>query len=639
MRTVLLFLALVITVNAQSPTQADVHVKLSFAENKTVYRMGEPINLVMEFTADREGYSVEYAPERNELGLDTIIISPETGVTNWVDEINDNRSYPRDSFATDKLTSTPKRVELTLNDRLRFDSPGRYTIYIKTRRVSAGSSWGQNEPYLLSTNSISFELQSMSETDEAKEVKRMSDLLDTRRDINTREEVSRQLSYLTGDPSTREKVRRFLNSEQQPGNHSSHIFTGLFIARNRALVLKLIENSMRDPVIPVTTTMLFAATRLKTLLTHGIREKPVDPRKADRAESPQFHEAREAYVVELAAGLAKRTGDSQITTALTIFMSAEPEHWVDTPGRREARRLLVQQFDSLYAWRQEWLLQRYWEQIRDPALVPSIKKMLAAGPDSKNVRQTALKRLLEMAPDEARSYVIADIRDPRSLVDPKMLGELKDESLPEVDAALLEQIRRGIQSTDNRDIHLAFKAALLVRFATGSIYQDLMPLYEARGQKLSNDTRAGLLAYFAKHNEREAIPLIEQAISELKPGEHPSLLSKITSLYYSESIGALLKKLLETDDVALVSHVAYLIGRQGRAGDDKILEARLNRWREQWRDRIAEADAQRQGQIERALIYALINGNSWKLPPDRVRELQMGCLTQLCKQTNLVRQP
>ena len=639
-RRVLLFLALVMTVHAQTPGPADVHVKLSFAENKTVYRIGEPIKVVMEFTADREGFMVEFLPDDNEPGSDTIIISPETGITRWLDELNDNHSYPRDVFSTEKLTSTPRRVELTLNDRLRFDSPGRYTIYVKTRRVTPRTDWRQqNEPLLLSTNSISFEIQPMSEADEAKEVKRLSDLLNAKRDIQTDEQVTKQLSYLTGDPSTREKVRRFLNPEQRSGNYSGHVFKGLFIARNRALVLKLIENSMRDPAIPVTSITLAAATRLKTLLTHGVREKAVDATKAmfGPAESPQNREIRDAYVVELAAGLAKRTGDSQITTALTIFTSVEPEPRVDTPGRREARRILVQQFDSLHPYTQEWLLQRYWEQMRDPALVPSFKRMLASSTDSKNVRETALRRLLEMAPDEARSYFIAEIRNPYSLVDPKMLGELKDESLPEVDAALLEQIRSRSHSTNNRDrIFLDFKAALLVRFATGSIYQDLMPLYEATGQKLSTETRAGLLAYFAKYNEREAIPLIEKAISELRPGEYPSLLSKITDLYYSESIGVLLKKVLETDDASLASHVAYLIGKHGVAGDDKVLEARLNRWREQWRDHIAEADAQHQGQIERELIYALINGNSWKLPPDRVRELQLSCMTQLCKQTNLV---
>ena len=171
---------------------------------------------------------------------------------------------------------------------------------------------------------------------------------------------------------------------------------------------------MRDPAVPLTTNTLWVATRLKTLLTHGVREK-VDPKRAmlEPALSPQFRETHEAYVVELAAGLAKRTGNSQITTAVTIFTSVGAEPAVDTPGRREARRILVQQFDSLQPVSQQWLLERHWEEMRDPVLVPSFKKMMASsGMYSKHVREAALKRLMEMAPDEARSYVITEIRDP-----------------------------------------------------------------------------------------------------------------------------------------------------------------------------------------------------------------------------------
>ena len=117
------------------------------------------------------------------------------------------------------------------------------------------------------------------------------------------------------------------------------------------------------------------------------------------------------------------------------------------------------------------------------------------------------------------------------------------------------------------------------------------------GQKLPVDSRAGVLAYFAKHNEQEGISLIEQALSELKPGEYPRLLTDLTALYYTESIGAVLKKLLEIDDASQASHAAYLIGLHGLPGDEKVLEARLKRWREQWRDRVPEADAQHQGQV------------------------------------------
>ena len=640
--TILCLLVLLATISsAQTPEPPDVHVKLSLAENKTVFRIGEPIKLVMEFTADREGYVIEVLPDTDGPASDTISVSPEMGVTPWLAELTDNRYYGRCVLQTEKLSS-PRRLEIVLNDSLRFDNPGRYTVSVKTRRVSRRTTDVRqaSEPLSLSTNVISFEIQSMSEADEAKEVKRLSDLLDATR--NSRDvEIARRLSYLTGDPSAREKVRRFLDPEQQSGNNGAQLHYGLFIARNRGLVLKLIEAAMRDPTTPVTSQMLWAAIRLRMLITYGVSPKPAGPSALilQFEENPRNREIREAYLTELAAGLGKRSGTSQTVTALTLFMVTPPGSLAESAGLGEVRRILVQHFDTLHPYSQEWLLSTQWERMRDVSLVPSLKKMLApASTASKNLHDSALKRLLEMAPDEARSYVVAEILDPDSLVDPQILGALKEESLPEVDASLLEQIRKLAQSADGlAQPFLRSKTAVLVRFATGNIYGELMQLYQQTGN-LPRDGRAALLAYFAKHNDREAGPLIEQAVAELKPGEYPQILSDMTALYYSESMSVLLKKIVQTDDPPLASHAAYLIGIHGSAGDEKLLEARLNRWQEQWRDRSLEADAQRQGQIERELIYALINGKSWKLTPERVRELQTSCATQLCKQSNLVQQ-
>jgi hypothetical protein len=67
--TLLLFLVSFATV-AAAQTPPEVHAKLSLAENKTVYRIGEPIKIVMEFTADHEGYSVEYLVDQNDAVTD-----------------------------------------------------------------------------------------------------------------------------------------------------------------------------------------------------------------------------------------------------------------------------------------------------------------------------------------------------------------------------------------------------------------------------------------------------------------------------------------------------------------------------------------------------------------------------------------
>jgi hypothetical protein len=636
-----LILSLVTSAHAQTLFPRDVHVTLTLAEFRTVYKIGEPIKLLMEFTADREGYVAEVLPDRKEQGSDTVVISPEFGVTHWLDEMTDRRRYLRDVISTANLSKIPQRVELILNDTLRFDIPGRYTVSVRTRRVTKHSVLG-SRPITLTTNPITFEVEPMSYADEAAEVKRLSDQLSAKRNWQKEEEVGKLLSFLTGEPSTREKVRRFLNMDERSGNLNAHLWYGLFISSNRQLVLKLLEAGLRDPNTPVSSQLLSAVTLLRWLVTDGVKtDKPVDVTPAlSPEEDPRAREIRDAYVVELSAGLAKRKDKALTTTAITVVSNLPKDPQSASVGSREARRILIQQFDTLHPFSQEWLLRQDWEELRDRSMIPVFKRMLSTGPGpaQKHIHEAALKLLIDVAPDEARPCVVALIRDPNSFVDVKLLGSIEAKSLPEADASLLEQIQRLAAIPDNRGfVHLKQKTSLLVRFATDGIYREVMDLYQTVGAKLYPDGRAGLLAYLAKHNEREAIPLIEEAISELKPDQDPAVLRELTALYYSEAIGVLVKKLLATDDRSWASLAAYLIGLHGSADDEQVLEARLKRWYEEWGNRVAEADAQHQGRIERELIWALIHGKSWKLSPERVRELQRGCITQLCKQSNPLR--
>ena len=635
-----LLLFLVTSAYAQTSGLREVHVKLTFAEFKTVYKIGEPIKLIMEFTADREGYVAEVLPDRNEQGNDTVVISPEIGVTNWVDDMTNTR-FLRDVISTQNLSRVPQRVELILNDTLRFDIPGRYTVSVKTRRVTKHSVLG-SRPITLTSDPITFEVEPMSYADEAAEVKRLSDRLDANRNWQTGEEVGKLLSYLTGEPSTREKVRRFLNLDERNGNLNAHLWHGLFIASNRQLVLQLLETGLRDPNTPVSSQLLGAVTRLRKVVTDGVRDKPVVANAVltPQEEDPRTREIRDAYVVELSAGLAKRKDNALRITAITIASNPPKDPQAASVGLRDTRRILIQQFDALQPVGQEWILRQDWEELRDPSMIPVLKRMLSTGPGSaqKHLHEAALKLLIETAPDEVRPFVVAEIRDPASFVDVKLLGSIEAKSLPEADATLLEQIRRFATMPENVGVvFLRQKTSLLVRFGSDGIYQELMDLYQAVGTKLYPDGRAGLLAYFAKHNEREALPLIEQAISELKPDQDLPVLRELTALHYSEAIGVLVKKLLATDDRSWASNAAYLIGLYGSADDKEVLEARLKRWQEEWGNRVVEADDQQQGRIERELIWALIHAKSWKLPPERVRELQMGCITQMCKQSNPIR--
>jgi hypothetical protein len=613
-----------------------VRVRLSLADGKTVYRSGEPIKLILEFTADGGGYQVDKIPDRSEPTSDAVSVSPDSGVSHWLEEYLGGRGYPRDVISLAKLSPIPTRVELVLNDSVRFDRAGKYSAKVTTGRVSLVSpSPGVRPPVVLTTNAVSFEVQPMSAADEEKEVKRLSGLLDAARGWQAEEKLTEELSFLAGDVSSREKVRRFLDSEGRSGNYTAHVTSGLFIARNRALVLRLLEAAMRDPKTPVTPSLLAVVGKLRVLQEGGAAEKSTP---AGGILSPvgdaKLTAIRDAYVQELAAGLGARAGKAQTTTAMTVLMHLPKEPQAAGPVLAGVRPLLVQQFESLHPFDQEYLLRMYWGQLGDPALIPSLKKMLGAtGAASKNIHDAALKRLIEIAPEEARAYVIAEIRDPTSLVDLEVLGSLSDKSLPEVDEALLERIRGLASSKVSFDaVYLKQKTSLAARYATGAVYGDLMQLYRDAAGKLPPESRAALLAYFARYDEREALSLVGQALEGLEPGQDFNFLPELTRLYYSDGLDALLVKRLESDTPQVAGTAAYLLSLHGSADDEKVLESRLGRWRKEWGTRVAEADANSQGTVERELVSALIHGRAWKPAPERIKELQQSCVTRLCRQ-------
>ncbi len=624
------------TVALAQESSGDVHVKLSLADSKTSFRSGDPIRLVLEFTADREGYDVDTVTDKTVSPSDTLFISPDAGVFHWLDEyLGGGRGF-RDYFTVQKLSLAPTRVEIMVNSVVRFERPGRYSVSVRTRRVTQRKDLNDRTPrtVTLTSNEVSFDVQPMSDAEEAKEVERLSAGLDLLRDVQSEEKLTLELSFLTGDISSREKVRRFLNAEGRSGNYFQNISLGLYSARNRALVFQLLEAAMRDPSRPVTYALLGAVAELKLLRQNaGLPQKPAaNGAMLDPFGDPQYNAIQDAYVTELAAGLSKRTGKSQTTTAITLLsrLSKTPQ----SAALNEVRRVLIQQFQDLHPYDQEYLLRVYWDQLHDASLLPAIKQMLSSkGLASKTIHDSALKRLIELAPQEARPFVVSEVIDPTSMVDFEILRSLADATLPETDAPLLEQIRRFSSSTRNYEvIYLKQKASLAARYATVGIYQSLMELYQQSGAKWPLEARACLLAYFARYNENEALPLIEQVLAGIEPGQDFNFLPDLTRLYYSDGIDGVLRKRLESDEPRAVSTSAWLMSKYGPAGDQQVIEARLERWRKEWGSRAAEAQANLQGTAEREMIEALIRAKSWKISPERAKELEQSCITELCRQ-------
>lgn len=628
-------------------TTDNVEVRLSLADGKTVYRMGETIRLMLSFTANRDGYTLDQHTSKPAPSLDEVILSPSAGVFEWAKEYRRGAPYYNDVIINAKLSAAPTDLTLLLNNFVRFDKPGKYSVKVKTKRVSTGDYTEKNWSQLsLTTDEVNFEIKEMSEAEEEQEVKRLSALLDASGDWREQTKIAEQLSNLTGDASTREKVRRFFTSQSvSPGNYHGEIRWGLFIARNRALVIKLLEDALRDTNREANHTLLGMLSSLRQLQEEAnLPITDIVPKGFFGENNERYLKIQQAYLKELVESLARRTGKNRTTTAIAILQSLPRENPpLDTLGK--VREILLKEFDNLDILDREYLLSAYWEKLRDPMLLPSIERMLTdknlPQTYSYNVRTTAIKRLIELDKLKARPFVVAEIHNPISFIDVDVLSSLDDKFLPEVDDALLEQIREtGQLKTKNRDyVLLRQKTLLAARYATAKIYDGLLEVYKSYGDQWFADAKGSLLGYFARHNDKEAIPLIEQALAKLGSGYESSFFSDLTKMNYPKGVDDFLRKHLAGDDSEAVSNAAYLMSKYGTEANKKLIQARYNRWLKEWSGRGAEPDAEEtdakinyQAMFQINMIEALIRAEAWKLPDAEIERLKQSCITEKCRQ-------
>ncbi|MEA2204417.1 MAG: hypothetical protein QOE77_1193 [Blastocatellia bacterium] len=619
------------TVPAQAPN-GDVRVDLSLQDGKAVYRAGEAITLVLSFTGNSEGYQLNITTTKPASPIDDVILSPTSGAFNWLDQYSGRNRYAPDYMNMGKLSATPTIVKLPLNDWFRFDKPGRYAVRVKTNRVTRSDNPMSPGPALsLTTNEVRFEIKSMSEAEEEAEVRRLSALIDAAKSWQDEARISEELASLTGDASTREKARRFLNQTGRSGNYSQNISLGLFMARNQKLLLELLEAGLRDLKTPAGYHLV------QTLI--GLRLFQERPFPTFQDEQLRKEALQSGYVAELLATLPQRQGQSRGETAMTILMSLPRANSSGGQASEIARAVVLQEFPQLNEFGQEYLLRVYWEQIRTPALAPAIRQILQRAATNPDLKRTALQRYLELSPEEARPFIIEQIRNPVPLQNPEILLALKDEMLPELDQSLLEQIRISGEMRKGADFgQLKQKTALAARYASPAIYQSMLDLYQNGQQRWHADAPANVLAYLTKYDEKRGLALINQALTELQPGQEFSFLSDLTNGYYSEGIGDLLRQMLQSDQPETVSLAAYLLSKHGNLSDQKVIAARLDRWLQDWRGRESvlstnESDeGVRQAMLQVNLLEALTRAKAWKLSEAETKRLEETCLTQRCRQ-------
>ena len=623
----------------------DVKVQISFAGEKSVYRIGEPIKLILSYTSTEPGFMVEryYSPR-----FDDVIVSPTDGIYDWLYRLNRLYSYD-DVSMREKLSESPVIIDITVNDLVRFDKPGKYKIKVVSRRVSGSEkpSW-RSHPISLSSNEIEFELKEMSEADERAEVKRITALMDSATNLNQHQIYKRDLDYLTGDVSTVEKVNRFLNPPVFGGVTWLDSGKGLDIARNKKLAIKLFETVLRDPNREPSRELISKLITLRILMED--ERQPSQAAASDqlwKERETRSSELSQAYYAELLDSLPKRAGKNQIAAAYTIFTSL-PRDDTSSVAFNITKTFLLEKFDELMPYGRVDLLDRFWDKIKNPSLVPSLEKILLGKEPtpSWHVRDNALKRLIEIDQKRARPFVINEIRDPDSFINPDILVKLDDKFLPETDDALLEQIKNLAATNDNRKrLNLQFKLTLAARYATDKIYQEMLEVYKKYSASWSIERSGPLLSYLARHNDEKTLPLIEEKLNKSGDRAGSNFFYTVTKTGFSKGMEKLLQERLENDDEQIAGTAAYYLSKNGGGENKSLIEKRYNRWLAKWSGRGAElvnpdagVEIKGEAMFQINLLEALIRAENWKLPETEMNRLKLTCLTDNC-QSNFTARP
>src|SRR5438552_2506850 len=623
-RLLILILGLLCCKAASAQAAGPVRVEVSLEGGKTTYRIGEPILLGLAFTATEPGFSLNTTTTEPASPVDTLILSPPTGVFPWLDDQARGSRYSPDYAGISSLeVNKPETVVLSLDSVYRFDSPGHYKVHVVTHRVGAGDLRNRQPLGALTSNEVEFNVETMSDAEDAARAAILEEQIRQAGDRRQAQSLADELDWLTGDASTRVKLSRFLHPKTfYP--FAVNVTRGLWVARNRDLVVAELERALSDPAQPLSpSSQLFStAVALKARL-----EVPYDPAAPGKPLPTEQIESQ--YLKRIAATLPQRTGEPLVTAALTLFIQLAQRKETAGPDFGAAREVLVTHFAEVNEYNVDWLLNTYGSCLQDTRIVPALENILEtqSKPIMVGERAAVFAQLIKLAPQDVKPFLIKEVCATHSV----RLDAIRNapfDTLPETDECLKDQIHAASANAQQRRQDLQQKTSFAARFATNAIYDDLLSLYETSGTDWDGQARAGILAYFMRWDAKRALPLLEAALPLNAEFFDPNISFALFRSYYSSGLDAFLRTRLLAAPPAQAGEAAFRLSQHGPAEDQDILRQRLDHWRCQW---LGKDVPQTEGKLEVELVQAVIGGKEWQMSDAEASALRESCISPLCK--------
>lgn len=547
---------------AQPPSK--VQVNLSLAGEKTVYKIGEPILLRLAFSAS-VGTSLNMTTTVPASPVDRLVLSPMKGVFPWLEDQDRGHPYMPDYAAMARIEpGRSQTVDLPLNAVYRFDAPGHYTVYVVTRRVQVGTPETPERPDALTTNSVSFDIQTMADEEEATRAAELEQRIRQANSMASAQRYAEELDWLTGDPSARVKLSLLLHPKEfYP--FGVDVTKGLWIARNRAFVVEQLEKALQDPAqdLPAGSTLLQTAIALRTSLNAS-----ANPNR--QSEPLPTEEVESGYLKQIVASLPERSGASLLTAAQTAFTRLAARKDVSGPEFAAVREIVITHFAEVNEYNVDWLLNSFGTYLRDPRLVPVLKQILASQRDPilNGERTAVIRQLVKIAPQDSRTEVVNEVcGDNPTMI--QILGEVPFLTLPETDSCLQRKIHAALDA--KKPLPLQWATAFTARFASAAIFDDLFALYQRSGTTWDKQAQGYMLAYLVRWNPQRGMPLLEAALPRTVSPPDSNITYALGRAGYIPAVDSFWRECLIGSPPELAAEAAYQMSEAGPKEDQALL--------------------------------------------------------------------
>jgi hypothetical protein len=609
-------------VDAQPVPSPGVTADLSIKDGKSSFRSGEEI--VLEISVITSGTGCFLVSDTQPSPMDKIELTPTDGAYRWVQ--GDGRGSDASSWMQMEANK-PATIRIVLNDLYRFDERGTYTVKVRTGHVRCGA-FSKAEPMDLTTNPVTFNVEPFEAAEERQLAESLGQRIRSSTDQRQADRLARQLDYLPGDDATRAKLSLFLN-EKTFYPFGVHVDEGLWIARNRAMVVSALEQAIADPSLPVGAGWLSTLVELKRNTA-----KPQEP-CCVMVRRPESDTLMAQYVHQLALSLPQKTGEPRIIAATTVF---EADAAGLTPEQRadfqSAREVIITHFGEINEYSVGSILQRFGQYLDDRRMILPIQNLIdhSEGIFSSN-RAAALKQMQKIAPEGLDGYIVQEACSEH----PAMIKEVRDlskvESLPGVNACLRERLQTILAGgRDTRmDVRLDRTLEYATRFADGTLLPEIWKAYTTRqpdDRRWDQDARGAALCYLMRWDPAKATSLLV----EVMPGHahaDPFVLFGVVgpAMPSASSLKAVFRQEIEADSQAAPTAV-YALAQIGTAEDRGYLTAKLGTLHQKDTAGYSKED----GRLEVEFVDALIHGRTWDFGGIEAKQIvEQNCRSAECR--------